>query len=62
MTGLNEEAQAEASARLRRAPALGHRQHHVTRDYSYVHRDLITVAAIGVVVIGFIIGMSFVVS
>jgi hypothetical protein len=35
------------------------RQHHVTNDYSYVHRDLITVAGVGVVVVAFIVGMSF---
>lgn len=39
----------------------GHRQHHVTTDYSYIHRDLITVAVVGLVVVAFIIGMSFVV-
>ncbi|MGE3075679.1 MAG: hypothetical protein AB7N24_18335 [Dehalococcoidia bacterium] len=38
-----------------------HRQHHVTKDYSYVHRDLITVAVIGTAVVGFIVAMSFVV-
>lgn len=37
----------------------GHREHHVTVDYSYVQKDLVTVAAVGVVVIGFIIGVSF---
>ncbi len=40
----------------------GHpRDHHVTNDYSYVRKDLFTVAAIGVVVVAFIVGMSFVV-
>ena len=38
-----------------------HREHHVTRDYSYVHRDLLTVLGVGVVVLGFIVGMSYVV-
>ena len=38
-----------------------HREHHVTKDYSHVHRDLLTVLGIGVVVIGFIVGMSFIV-
>ncbi len=47
-----------ASARAtRRGPAA--RAHHVTNDYSYVRTDLLTVAAIGVVVVGFILGMSF---
>lgn len=39
---------------------IGHRQHHVLTDYGYVHRDLLTVAGVGVVVIAFIVGMSFV--
>ena len=37
-----------------------HRQHHVTTDYGYIHKDLLTVAGVGVVVIGFIVGMSFI--
>jgi len=36
------------------------REHHVTKDYSYVHRDLLTVVGIGAVVIAFIVAMSFV--
>ena len=39
--------------------ASGHREHHVTVDYSYVQKDLITVAIVGAVAIAFIIGMSF---
>ncbi len=38
-----------------------HRTHHVTTDYSYIHKDLIAAAAVGVVVIAFIVGMSFLV-
>lgn len=49
------------SAAARAAAARHHREHHVTKDYSHVHRDLLTVLAIGVVVIAFIVGMSFVV-
>jgi hypothetical protein len=47
---------------VRRASRIqtGHREHHVTTDYGYVHRDLITVAFVGVIVIGFIVAMSFV--
>lgn len=44
------------------APSLHHRTHHVTRDYSHIHKDLVTVAVVGVAVIAFIVGMSFVVS
>lgn len=39
-----------------------HRQHHVTKDYGYVHRDLITVAVIGTVVVAFIFAMSYIVA
>jgi len=46
-----------ASRTARRAS--GHREHHVTQDYSYVHKDLVTVAFVGAVVIAFIIAMSF---
>ncbi len=46
-----------ASSTARRV--VSHREHHVTQDYSYVHKDLITVAFVGVVVIAFIIAMSF---
>ncbi len=38
-----------------------HRTHHVTTDYSYIHRDLIAAAAVGAVVPAFIVGMSFLV-
>jgi hypothetical protein len=44
------------------APTLGHRAHHVTKDYSHVHKDLVTVAVVGVAVVAFIVGMSFVVA
>ena len=44
------------------APSLHHRTHHVTKDYSHVHKDLVTVAVVGAAVIAFIVGMSFVVS
>ncbi len=44
------------------APVLHHRTHHVTKDYSHVHKDLVTVAVVGTAVIGFIVAMSFVVS
>lgn len=61
-----EETGAEsAAARLRRrrgnAPVAAphHREHHITRDYSYVHRDLIAVGVVGAIVIAFIVVMSF---
>ena len=55
-------AASERAARRRATtPAAHHREHHVTRDYSYVHKDLLTVAGVGAVVIAFIVAMSFVV-
>jgi len=51
---------AAARAAARRA-AVHHREHHVTRDYSHVHRDLITVSVVAVIVIAFVVGMSFVI-
>ena len=52
---------AASRRRAPAAPAAHHRQHHVNRDYSYVHKDLLTVAGVGAVVIGFIVAMSFIV-
>ena len=40
---------------------LHHREHHVTRDYSHVKRDLVTVTVVGTAVLAFILSMSFVV-
>lgn len=51
---------AAARAAARRT-TVHHRQHHVTRDYSYVHKDLLTVSVVGGVVIAFIVAMSFVI-
>lgn len=34
------------------------REHHVTNDYSYVHKDLLTMVGVGAVVIAFIVVMS----
>jgi hypothetical protein len=39
---------------------LGVRAHHVTEDYSYVRSDLLLVAAVSVVSLAFVVGMSFV--
>ncbi len=38
-----------------------HRSHHVTTDYGYIRKDLLSAAAVGAVVIAFIVGMSFLV-
>ncbi|MGI8926702.1 MAG: hypothetical protein ACR2HN_08685 [Tepidiformaceae bacterium] len=48
-----------ASPRPIRGGTVRHRQHHVTTDYGYVHRDLLAVAGIGSAVIAFIVAMSF---
>ncbi len=50
---------AAAARRSTRRNQFRHREHHVEKDYSYVHKDLLTVLGIGVVCVGFIIGMSF---
>ncbi|MCE7927955.1 MAG: hypothetical protein DYG91_05565 [Chloroflexi bacterium CFX7] len=50
---------AEASAARQRRSISHHREHHVTTDYGYVHRDLIAVAATGAVTLAFVVGMSF---
>ena len=55
-------APASAPAPARTAPRRtlpSHREHHVTTDYGYVHKDLLTVLGVGIVTIAFIIGMSF---
>ena len=50
---------ATSARRGPRRPQL--REHHVTTDYGYVHRDLLLVAVIGLLTIAFIVGMSFVI-
>lgn len=59
-TAIDSEAALAPDRGSRRTPG-HHREHHVTKDYSHVHRDLLTVLGVGIVVIGFIVGMSFVV-
>lgn len=58
VTGMDADQQAERSRQLRRAPA-HHREHHVTRDYGHVKKDLATILVVGTGVVGFIVGMSF---
>jgi hypothetical protein len=59
---MDDAAMAERSAAIRRgANTLHHREHHVTKDYSHVKRDLATVVAVSAVVLGFIVGMTFVI-
>ncbi len=52
---------AARSARGSAESSRRHREHHVTKDYSHVHKDLITVLGVGIVVLAFIFGMSFLV-
>lgn len=52
--------QEQRSQAVRRGPNLHHREHHVTKDYSHVTRDLITVSVVGTLVLGFILGMAVV--
>jgi hypothetical protein len=50
------------SSRIRQvADTRHHREHHVTKDYSHVHKDLLTVLGVGIVVLAFIFGMSYLV-
>ncbi|GBD22811.1 hypothetical protein HRbin29_00456 [bacterium HR29] len=35
------------------------REHHITTDFSYVRSDLVTIAVLTAVIIGFIVGMRF---
>ncbi len=37
------------------------REHHVAKDYGYVKRDLLGIAAVGAVTLAFIVAMSFIV-
>lgn len=52
----------DTTANAGRPASLHHRQHHVTKDYSYIHRDLVTILGVGMVVLAFIVGMSFIVA
>lgn len=42
---------------VRRSATFGQRTHHVTTDYSYVHKDLVTIAAVSVITLAFILAM-----
>lgn len=59
---LNTAAPAPRSTATTPAATTRHRQHHVTKDYSYVHKDLILVSIFSVAVLAFIVAMSFIVS
>lgn len=59
VAGTSEDGQAPART-LRRAAAATpghHREHHVTRDYSHVKRDLATIAVFATLTTGFIFAM-----
>ncbi len=45
VTGMDPEEQAERAHQLRKTPA-HHREHHVTRDYGHVKRDLVTILVV----------------
>jgi hypothetical protein len=46
---------------VRRSATFGQRTHHVTTDYSYVHKDLVTIAAVSLITLAFIISMWLIV-
>ena len=54
---MDADQQAERARQIRTAPAR-HREHHVTRDYSHVKKDLVTVLVVGTGIVAFIVGMS----
>lgn len=51
---------AEATVNTTRSPLRPsrHRAHHVTTDYRYVRKDLVTIAVVGGVCTAFIFGMA----
>ncbi len=51
-------APAPATTSRRRTPAVP--EHHITTDYSYVRKDLLVIAGVSVVSLGFVVAMSFV--
>jgi hypothetical protein len=61
VAGAGGNALKSAAPAPRTAAGGPHRQHHVTKDYGYVHKDLLMVTIFGTAVIGFIVAMSFVV-
>jgi len=62
VSGSADGAQAQrASSATRGAATLHHREHHITKDYSYVKRDLITIAVVGTVVMAFMVALAFIV-
>lgn len=62
VVGDSEAGESDHSRAVRKnAALLHHREHHVTKDYSHVHKDLATVAIVGAAVVAFIFAMSFVV-
>lgn len=59
VAGTGEDGQSAARP-LRRAAAAApghHREHHVTRDYSHVKRDLATIGVVATITTGFIVAM-----
>jgi len=53
-----EPVHGDTQRATRRTPPRA-REHHVTNTYAYVKRDLLTVAGVGVIVIAFIVAMSY---
>jgi len=50
-------AQGARSSVAGKVPA-HHRAHHVTKDYTYVKKDLLTILVVGSGVVGFIVAMA----
>lgn len=47
-------AESAAALRTQRRAVPGHREHHITRDYSHVRRDLATIGVFSAITFGFI--------
>jgi hypothetical protein len=54
------EDQANGRPSSRRAAPAHHREHHVTRDYSHVPKDLLTIGVVGAISTAFIVAMAFI--
>ena len=58
VAGTGEEGQSAARPMNRAAAVTGHhREHHVTRDYGHVKKDLATIGVVAAITTGFIFAM-----
>ena len=63
VSGSAEGAQAQrSSSATRGAVPAHHREHHITKDYGYVKKDLLTIAVVGTVVMALMVSLAFIVT